>query len=179
MNGWLAGVSSPHEYGIPNVHGTPTGEWFGGTNWLYSSSYRENPPNTLLFDLASCSNGDFTSADYLGGWALFYGGALAVRANTTPVMHVGNIGTDPDLRLMSLGLTIGETRLADVLSNEAGVLLGDPTLRLRSPAGGPEQSFDSPGLHSPATDNAPPRNMLKSSFPDHGGRPVKSSSKPP
>ncbi len=142
MNLWLAGVHLPYEYGIVNVHGTETGQWFGGMNWLYSSTYRATPANNLLIDLASCSNGDFTAPDYLGGWALFAGGALAVRANTTPVMSVGRLEPDADLRLMSLGLTIGETRLTYVLSNDSGVLLGDPTLRLRVPGDGPRVSPD-------------------------------------
>ncbi|TFH35502.1 MAG: hypothetical protein E4G99_07160 [Anaerolineales bacterium] len=142
MNLWLAGVHLPYEYGIVNVHGSDTGQWFGGTNWLFSSSYQTTPANTLLIDLASCNNGDFTAADYLGGWVLFAGGALAVRANTTPTMYVGTLRPDPDLQLMNLGLTIGETRLTNVLSSDSNVLLGDPTLRLRAPDDGSCMSAD-------------------------------------
>lgn len=142
MNLWLTGVHESYEYGFLSVHGSANGQWFGSSNWLYSSDYQGTPSGTLLIELASCNNGAFTSSDYLGGWVLFAGDALAVLANTTSVMYTGDPRPNPDHRLLSLGLTLGEIRFTDVLSNDSSVLLGDPTLRIREPEDGPRVSVD-------------------------------------
>ena len=141
MNGWLAGVNLPYEYGFLNVHGSPASQWFGSSHYLFRTDYGTTPPRALLVDLWSCSNGDFTAPDYLAGWMLFNGDTLAVFANTTVVLIVGDPGVNPDHRLLSLGLTLGELRLADILSNDSSVLLGDPTLRIRARTSGPQVSY--------------------------------------
>jgi hypothetical protein len=146
---WLAAVHGSYEYGFINVHGTPTSQWFGGSTWLYSDDYERTPANTFLINLSSCSNGDFTHDDYMAGWMLFEGEALAVIANTTVVMTVGDPGPDPDLQLLSLGLTLGEVRLTYVLSNESSTFFGDPTLRLRVPVNGPRVLVDSVNVMLP------------------------------
>jgi hypothetical protein len=150
MKQWLTGASRSYEYGLLNVHGSSSGQWFGASNWLYSSDYQRKPTGTLLVELASCNNGNFTHSNYLAGWVLFGGGALAVTGNTTPVFYVGGVRPNADHRLLSLGLTLGEVRRTYVLANDSGVLLGDPTLRLRQPAAGPELVVDRTHLLFPS-----------------------------
>jgi hypothetical protein len=131
MSRWMAALRDSVEYAYINVHGTQTSQWFGESSWLYSSDYRDTPVNACVVDLASCSNGDFSDPDYLAGWVLFSGAALVVKANTTLVLNVGSPKPNPDHRLLSLGQSFGNVRLANVSSN-VGVLFGDPTLRLRN-----------------------------------------------
>jgi hypothetical protein len=142
MNLWLDGVHKSYEYAFLNVHGSLSEQWFGSSERLYGSDYQSTPAGTMLIELASCNNGNFTSSDYLGGWVLFAGEAMAVLANTSSVLYVGYPKPNPDHRLLSLGLTFGEIRLTDVLGNDASVLLGDPTLRIRGPQDGPEVTID-------------------------------------
>jgi len=139
---WLSAINKPFEYGFINVHGSSDAQWLGGSRWLYADNYQNSPANTFLINLASCSNGDFRAANYLAGWTLFGGEALAVMANTTVVFQVGRPGPDPDLNLLSLGLTLGDIRLTYVLSNESSILFGDPTLRMRTPSNGPQVVAD-------------------------------------
>ena len=139
---WLDALGDSVEYAFINVHGTPTNQWFGGSSLLYYSDYRDAPVNACVVDLASCSNGDFSDPDYLAGWVLFGGASLIVKANTTVVGQVGTPRPDPDQRLLSLGQTFGDLGLAYVLSNDPGVLFGDPTLRLRSRGTGPVLEYD-------------------------------------
>jgi hypothetical protein len=61
-------------------------------------------------------------------------------------MSAGPEIPDVDQRLLSLGQTFGQVELANVLSNESGVIFGDPTLRLRKPLPGPMVRPESPRI---------------------------------
>ncbi len=139
---WLSAAQDSVEYAFINVHGSPTGQWFGEASWLYSSDYRNAPVNACVVNLQSCSNGDFSHPDYVAGWILFAGAALIVRANTTDVFMIGTPKPDPDQRLLSLGQTFGEVQLGSELCNDSGTLFGDPTLKLRNAGTGPILDLD-------------------------------------
>jgi hypothetical protein len=118
----------PYEFVYLNHHGTATTQQFG--QWtLTSEDIRQIHPNPLFYFIWSCSNGDFTSLDYIAGSYLFDGEGLTVFAPTVPVL--GNIESGiPFLFPLSQGATFGEAyRYASFFSPVA--LLGDPTLRLR------------------------------------------------
>ncbi len=111
-------------------HGSPTTQEFGGAI-LTGNEIEGLAPQPLFYMIWSCSNGDFTSQEYLAGAYLFGGRGLAVLAPTVPVF--GNIESGlPLLWPLSLGATLGESyRYRGYLTPIA--LLGDPTLRLRRP----------------------------------------------
>ncbi|MGK3961415.1 hypothetical protein WMF38_50960 [Sorangium sp. So ce118] len=127
---WLSRLNETSEYAFVNVHGTPSSQWLGGSTFLTGSDYQATPPRALLIDLQSCTNGYFADPDYMGGWLLFSGEALAVRAYTDLVFVAGEPAPSPQLQLLAHGLTLGEIRQATAPLN-IDVLLGDPTLRLR------------------------------------------------
>jgi len=123
-------LRSPYELALLSHHGSPTTQEFGGAI-LTSSKIEEFAPQPAFYLIWSCSNGDFTSQDYLAGAYLFGGRGLAVLAPTVPVF--GNAESVlPLLWPLSLGATLGESyRYRGFLTPIA--LLGDPTLRLRRP----------------------------------------------
>ncbi|KAF0811538.1 hypothetical protein IGB42_03995 [Andreprevotia sp. IGB-42] len=129
---WFSAINQPKEYAYINIHGAANGQEFSPTVYMGSDAYRNNPANALLVDMASCNNGMFSAADYLAGYALFYGQALAVRANTDLVFQVGRPGAGLDHRLLAAGYTLGDARR---ITNPIDIttLFGDPTLRLRQP----------------------------------------------
>jgi hypothetical protein len=145
---WRELMQRPKEYAYITVHGDPENQEFSGLNYLTADDYRSTPPGTLLLDIDSCSNGAFTSANYLGGNALFSGQSLAIRAYTTEVLIVGQPVATPDRRLLAMGLTLGEIRKATGRP-DISVLLGDPTLRMRRPGVGPSVSVTPSELDFP------------------------------
>jgi len=123
-------LRSPYELALLSHHGSPTTQEFGGAI-LTSSKIEGFTPQPAFYLIWSCSNGDFTSQDYLAGAYLFGGRGLAVLAPTVPVF--GNVESGLSLLWpLSLGATLGESyRYRGYLTPLA--LLGDPTLRLRRP----------------------------------------------
>jgi hypothetical protein len=125
-------LQTPYELTYMNHHGTPTTQQYGQT-MLTAADIERIGPKSLFYFIWSCSNGDFTSADYVAGSYLFEGNGLAVFAPTVPVF--GNIESGiPFLFPLSLGATLGQAyQYANFLSPM--VLLGDPTLSIRQPVG--------------------------------------------
>lgn len=149
LNLWKTSIQQPVEYAYVSVHGAPDFQQFGFNQFLSGMDLLTNKPNVLLTDLASCNNGMYESSHYMAGYALFSGESLAVRAFTTPVFFVGNPQAGPDQVLLALGKTLGEIR--QLTDNEfVSVLLGDPTLRLRSQSeSGPRVELDTSDIIFP------------------------------
>jgi len=141
---WLSAVHDSYEYGFIWVHGTKDYHFFGNDILLTGADYRDMPPNTLFIDLNSCSNGLFTYLNYLAGWILFSGQALAVKGFTIDIMTVGSPNSDPVLNLLSLGLKLGEIKLTETVGTGASSLIffGDPTLGLRKRINGLNITID-------------------------------------
>jgi len=124
-------LQTPYELAYLNHHGTPTTQQFGQLT-LTSADIQHIGPKPLFYFIWSCSNGDFTSPDYIAGNYLFDGHGLVVFAPTVPVL--GNIESGiPFLFPLSFGATFGEAyQYTNFLSSMA--LMGDPTLRIRQPS---------------------------------------------
>jgi hypothetical protein len=127
----LAGaLQMPYELAYLNHHGTPTTQQCGQTV-LTSADIQRIHPQPLFYLIWSCSNGDFTSPDYIAGSYLFQGDGLVALAATVPVL--GNIESGlPYLFPLSLGATFGQAYQYGAFLSPM-TLLGDPTLQLRQP----------------------------------------------
>ncbi|WP_437806405.1 hypothetical protein [Sorangium sp. So ce1078] len=146
---WLDRLSETSQYAFVSVHGSSASQWLGGSMYLDGRDYQARPPRSLFLDLQSCSNGYFWDPDYLGGWLLFSGEVLAIRAFTSPVFIVGDPVPSAQLQTLAHGLTLGEARLGTA-PIDIDVLLGDPTLRLRPRAtGGSTVTVSEPELVFP------------------------------
>ncbi len=124
-------LKNQNEYTFLNIHGTTDSEWFGESIYLYSNEIESLEPSSMIFELASCSNGNFTAEDYMAGTYLFSGESLVVMANSVVSFISINDETLVNTGQLRLGLPIGEVyrhKSCDLVCH----LFGDPTLRLRS-----------------------------------------------
>jgi hypothetical protein len=122
-------LKKPYEYVYYNGHGAPTFEEMNIT----SDEIRQLKPQGMLYELHSCSNGDFTEKNYIAGWYLFSGNGLVVSALTDPAftgLIPPSIRPYTEFFILEHGGIFGRTELADGISM-ASTFLGDPTLRLR------------------------------------------------
>ncbi len=130
-NNYVNSLNNQNEITFLNIHGTSNSEWFGGTTSLYSNEIETIKPNSMIYFLKSCSNGDFSSPDYIAGAYLFSGNSLVVIANSVVSMGVVDNRTFKNIGQLRLGIPIG-----DVYKHESCDLVchlfGDPTLKLRS-----------------------------------------------
>ncbi len=119
-------LSRNREWVIVNAHGTTTTQYLR----LPINRYQIQPaqPNALCYSLLSCSNGNFTSDNYLGGWYLFSGNGLVAYAYSAETPMEQTEWLQYALPLQA-GLSFGEVILYD--DNEALTILGDPTLKMR------------------------------------------------
>jgi hypothetical protein len=126
-------ANNSYEFVFVNIHGDVTRQWLGGDVNVYANEIRDAQPNTFFVELASCSNGKFTDADYFAGTWLFSGKTLVVAANTEVSFLPGQdkVNFLNALRPLRLGVPFGQQ-----LINDNGFLVrhlfGDPTLQLRA-----------------------------------------------
>ncbi len=123
----ITALSYPHEFATISVHGTALRQFFHETI-VTGADIKELDNDPFFYFISSCSNGDFTEENYAAGWYLFSGNTLAVDALTHPSFHGDDV-----LRQkypLNFGVALGEARL-NAGSSNIGVLLGDPTLRMR------------------------------------------------
>ncbi|AWV99293.1 hypothetical protein DJ013_14415 [Arcticibacterium luteifluviistationis] len=117
-------------------HGSPTSHYFGITpetiNQLSSL-------NTMIFDFNSCSVGNFSYNNYLGGKYFEKGNTLFVKAYTVPVGFVVYNNVSPLLDGFKEGEVYSDLKEGKYISDcylfgstgiSSGVHLGDPLLRL-------------------------------------------------
>jgi hypothetical protein len=127
---YLSKIILPYEVVFVKIHGGIRDQFITFSNTeitINVSEIKNNTPKSLFYRLYSCYNGRFTDDDYIAGWYLFGGDALAVEANTVPDIVGGCLATNGQLKL---GVTLGELHKNDG-SFLAWHLLGDPTLKLR------------------------------------------------
>ncbi|MHC4740865.1 MAG: hypothetical protein ACYS8Z_03075 [Planctomycetota bacterium] len=129
---YLSEMSGSRDFLFVNIHGSPHLQWLGGSTNVFYSDIAAARPGALFSVLASCSNGDFTTTNYLAGWHLFNGSGLALTANSVDAMLIGATSVEflYDFIPLRLGVTFGDMHMNDrsFLFNH---LLGDPTLTLR------------------------------------------------
>ncbi len=121
-----------YEFAFFDGHGSPTRaedlhKQFvsPGVNIDYQD-IKDTKPQPLFYILFACYNGKWTVENYIGGWYLFAGNGLVVRA--WPDLASGFWGPERFYTVLEIGGTFGDA----IKSEGIGVLLGDPTLRLRS-----------------------------------------------
>jgi hypothetical protein len=141
----LNAISQPNLLAIINIHGDPTDELVGqatyitrgnltyatSPGYITSENITNTKSNSLYALLLSCSNGNFSTSDYLAGAYLFYGNTLAVVGFSVPTEIIGQASPSifNYLKPLSQGVNIGEVWLADGNTGD-GLLFGDPTLSL-------------------------------------------------
>jgi len=139
---YLSSLSGSHDFVFVNIHGSATTQWLGGSTNIYHHEIIDAKPEALFTYLASCSNGDFTKANYLAGWQLFGGNGLAVLANSIVTMLVG--ASSPEFLKDYIPLGVG-ANFGSICMNDRSYLvtnlMGDPTLTLR-----PKPTGDLPEL---------------------------------
>ncbi|OIO46074.1 MAG: hypothetical protein AUJ31_02605 [Parcubacteria group bacterium CG1_02_39_15] len=144
---YLEALQRDYEIVSFHSHGTAAHhvlEDFGET--ISAEDIKNAEPKSYFYFLYSCSAGDFTQENYIGGHYLFNGNGLMIYAPTAPSMAgVGEIREH--IQPLALGLTFGEVF---VLNNYGGIgslgfpnaILGDPTLRIRPKIGTPRIEVD-------------------------------------
>jgi len=126
---YLSKITLPYEVVYVNIHGWITSQYLGNNNLISVDDIKNNPPKSLFVILQACYNGKFIDDDYLAGWYLFAGNALAVEAST--IMENGtNLGGLKNYGQLKLGISLGELHKNDG-SFLIWHLFGDPTLKLR------------------------------------------------
>ncbi|MBW2965836.1 hypothetical protein KY342_01890 [Candidatus Woesearchaeota archaeon] len=113
------------------VHGSPRSDWFGESEYLYSEDIENLKPNSMIYDLASCSNGAFNVEDYMAGAYLFSGNALVVFAYSVIAVVAYNEDIYTHIGQLRLGVPIGKV-YRNRQSSLVQHLFGDPTLKLRA-----------------------------------------------
>jgi hypothetical protein len=129
-NEYINTLKNQNEFTFLNLHGAPNLELFGGSTILYFNEIESLKPNSMIYELESCSNGDFTAENYIAGTYLFSGNALAVMANSVVSNIVIQESVFKNIGQLRLGIPIGEVyrhKSCDLVCH----LFGDPTLRLR------------------------------------------------
>ena len=145
---YLEALQKEYEILSFEAHGTPT-----------SQSFKDGPitfedieticPKPYFYFLNSCSNGDFSRENYIGGHYLFDGNGLLVYTLAAPSIfsRVGNMRIH--IQPLALGQTFGETFVLNFHWGGIGtlglpeVILGDPTLSIRPKMGIPRVEVDS------------------------------------
>ncbi|MBU0530282.1 MAG: hypothetical protein KKC05_01285, partial [Nanoarchaeota archaeon] len=154
---YLNELKNPYEFGIAEIHGTPTKQIINihvpssESGRINYTEILETNTEILFYLLESCSNARFDQDNYLGGWYLFSGSGLWVFGLTTPQAVPSDIEGLNTIRLFSLstGLTLGD--IFKILTDNPGfVSLGDPTLTIRAPVTSPkivtDQEIDFGGI---------------------------------
>jgi len=116
-------LRKPYEYVFYNGHGMSTSQQGMTSDELISIK-----PNSLFYQLGSCSVGDFTTDNYLAGNYLFSGEGLIVNAGTVPILGASQFPSFESFKLDN------GFNFADIFfdTNFAMHLFGDPTLKLTS-----------------------------------------------
>lgn len=134
---YLSELSKNREWVVVNMHGDPLTQYF--YNSISWSQIKDVQPGALCYLFLSCSNGDFTRENYIGGWYLFSGDGLVVYAYTVPVMPGGQEWIYYALPL-SASVTFSEPIRYD--GYIPLTILGDPTLKMRGMENVPNTNFD-------------------------------------
>ena len=127
---YINSFKNQNEFTFLAIHGRVTRQCFGESTYLYSSEVESLEPNSMIYHLSSCLNGDFTSADYMAGAYLFSGNALIVTANSGVSFITIDERTFKNIGQLRLGVPIGDV-YRHHSSSLVNHLFGDPTLRLR------------------------------------------------
>jgi hypothetical protein len=125
--------NNQYEFVAYSGHGTESYQEYG----ISSEDIKSIKPKVYFGVFTSCSLGDYSSENYIGGWYLFAGNGLAMMMRTFP--SLGSAPNIQDLYLLVNGgglnqrKTFGEAFKYHVghVSWQATTLLGDPTLKLR------------------------------------------------
>ena len=114
-------LKKPYEYVVYSGHGNPISQ-----QGMNSDKLAEIKPNSLFYQLLSCSVGDFTTENYLAGNYLFSGDGLFTIAGTVPILAANQFPSIESFKLDN-GFNFEQT----FFDNDFAVhLFGDPTLRL-------------------------------------------------
>lgn len=125
--------NNEYEFLAFSSHGTRHGHEYKVT----FDDIKKVKPKIYFGIFASCSLGDYSVQDYIGGWYLFGGNGLVMFMRTVP-----SIATAPNIQSVYIlvnggglnkGITFGEAFKYQVGSEawQATSLLGDPTLKMR------------------------------------------------
>jgi len=120
---YLNKLSIPYEFLIFNGHGSSNYHEFD----INSEDIINANIKAKFIDLLSCSVGKFSDIDYIAGWYLFSGEALAVFANTSPVWSTSTYDNDA-VFLLKNGSNIGDYLI--IKKDNTKVLFGDPTFKI-------------------------------------------------
>lgn len=123
---YLAELSKQREWVVIYAHGTPTSQDLAVP--IYRYQIQSAQPGAMCYSLLSCSNGNFTRDNYLGGWYLFEGEGLVVYAFTAQT-QMSNVHWYYYALPLSAGVRFGEAALHDQYLTLT--ILGDPTLQMR------------------------------------------------
>ncbi|MBA7474402.1 hypothetical protein ES707_09754 [subsurface metagenome] len=139
---YLEELQKDYEISSTFCHGTQTTQILGdGT--ISSEDIETAQPKPYFYFLYSCSNGDFTQEDYIGGHYLFDGNGLVVYTTAAPSM-AGADEMQKYVEPLALGLTFGEAAVLESNGSPGApslgipeIILGDPTLHIRPKIGVP------------------------------------------
>lgn len=104
---------------------------------ITSEDIKETKPKVNFGIFSSCSLGDYSSDDYIGGWYLFGGDGLVMFMRTFP-----SLGTSPNIQSLYILIDGGQLNKGKIFGEaykyqvghegwQAISLLGDPTLKIR------------------------------------------------
>lgn len=142
---YLEVLQNDYEILALHAHGTQLIQVLGDGTISYEDIKVAQPKPYFCF-LYSCSNGDFTEQNYIGGHYLFNGNALVVYAPSAPTM-AGAGEIREYIQPLALGHTFGETIVFEPSNRITSlglpqVILGDPTLSIRPKIGVPRIEVD-------------------------------------
>lgn len=126
---FLAELSKDYETASINAHGNWLEQQIGAG--LTPQDIVGTKPKPHFYYLLSCSNGDFSKENYLGGHYLFDGNGLVVLAYTFPSL----MGADESkfyMEYLAQGKTFGESfvKVQSRINEMTPTILGDPTLKI-------------------------------------------------
>lgn len=127
---FLNELQKDYETASINAHGNWLEQEIG--EGIIPQDIVKTKPKPYFYYLLSCSNGDFSKDNYLGGHYLFDGNGLAVLAYTFPSL----MGADESkfyMEYVAQGKTFGEAfvKVQSIVNEMTSIILGDPTLKIR------------------------------------------------
>ncbi|MBI4918537.1 hypothetical protein HY837_01295 [archaeon] len=134
---YLKELKKPYEFVYYDGHGWPLSHQPNINN----EDIEKTMPQAMFYDINSCSVGRFTVKENIAGKYLYSGNGLVAFAATTPVLGGPPQITERYASALKNGLTFGEIQNL-FIQNQPAHILGDPTLRMRNPAGKAQACLD-------------------------------------